>query len=124
MNMPQFIRPSSSVQGQRVDNTQGAVMQVLLGPDQGAQDFVTRRFTLAPGGRIGCHRHDAIEHQQYVLSGSMVLTLDGNEHQVQQGDAVIIPAGVAHSYENRTTAPVEFLCVIPSVDTYQTEWLE
>lgn len=118
------IRTGSRIEMNPIERTQGASMQVLLGPDEGARGFVTRRFSLEPGGRIPCHRHDEIEHQQYVVSGEMVLTLDGDERCARQGDAVIIPAGVAHSYENRLAQPVEFLCIVPLVDDYQTEWLE
>jgi quercetin dioxygenase-like cupin family protein len=43
---------------------------------------------------------------------------------VRAGDAVYLPAGCAHWYENRTAAEIEFLCVIPNTKAYATEWLE
>lgn len=107
-----------------VARARGAGMAVLLGPEEGATNFITRRFVLDPGGRIPEHRHDAIEHEQVVLRGEMVLRLDGVERVVRAGDAVLIPAGCAHAYENRSHEPVEFLCVVPATETYATEWLE
>jgi len=109
---------------QNVQRARGARMAVLVGPAEGGDKLVTRRFVLAPGGRIPAHRHDTIEHQQVVLRGEMVLTLDGVEEVVGPGDAVLIPAGCAHAYENRGREEVEFLCVIPATDGYATEWLE
>lgn len=106
-----------------VEHARGATIQVLLGPADGAPRFVTRRFTLDPGGRIPCHRHADIEHQQVVLEGRMRLGLDDRTVEVGPGDCVFIPAGVAHWYENAGDAPVRFLCIVPVTDGYQTEWL-
>jgi quercetin dioxygenase-like cupin family protein len=107
-----------------VERATGATIQVLIGPDDGAPRFVTRRFTIAPGGRIPRHRHADIEHEQVVLEGRMALGLDDDEVVVGPGDCVYIPAGVTHWYENRGEAPVRFLCIVPLTDGYTTEWLD
>jgi quercetin dioxygenase-like cupin family protein len=107
-----------------VERSPGATIQILLGPDDGAPRFATRRFTLEPGARIPCHRHTSIEHEQVVMEGTMVLGLDDEVVEVGAGDCVFIPAGVAHWYENRSDAVVRFLCMVPITDDYQTEWLE
>jgi len=44
--------------------------------------------------------------------------------EVGAGDCLLIPAGVAHWYENRGAVPVRFLCMVPLTEAYQTEWLE
>ena len=107
-----------------VERARGTTIEVLLGAADGAPRFATRRFTIAQGGRIPCHRHDDIEHEQVVLEGRMVLGLDERVVEVGPGDCLLIPAGVAHWYENRGEAPVRFLCMVPLTDGYQTEWLE
>ena len=117
------VRNVEEVPGTPVGKGTGATIRVLLGAEQGMPHFEMRVFTIEPSGRIPAHRHDAIEHGQLVLEGSMVLTLDGKERTVSAGDAVFIPAGVSHSYENRGTAAVRFLCAIPRGE-YRTEWLE
>jgi len=121
---PALIRPMSEVPETPVERSRGAFIQVLIGPEEGAPRFFTRRFTIQPGGRIPKHRHEDIEHQQVVLEGEMAIGLDDAERIVRAGDTVFIPAGVAHWYENRTEAPMRFLCVVPRSDNYQTEWLE
>lgn len=121
---PPVVRSSASVASQTVERTRGASIQVLIGPTDGAPNFVTRKFTLEADGRIPCHRHDTIEHEQIMLSGAMVIGLDNREITVNEGDAVFIPAGVAHWYENRTDKAVTFLCMVPTTADYQTEWLE
>lgn len=107
-----------------VPRTRGARMAVLLGPGVGRTTFITRRFVLEPGAYIPAHTHPAIEHQQVMVRGEMVLGLPQGERVVRAGEAIFLPAGCAHSYANRADEPVEFLCVIPVTDGYETEWLE
>jgi quercetin dioxygenase-like cupin family protein len=120
---PAVVPPEPSAAAP-VARARGARMAVLVGPDLGAGNFVTRRFFLAPGGRIPAHRHDKIEHEQVVVRGEMALGLGDEVHIVRPGDAVFIPAGTAHWYENRCGEEVEFLCVVPNTSSYETEWLE
>ncbi len=118
------VRAPGSVESVTVPRCRGASIKVLLGPESGVPNFITREFTLQPGGRIPRHRHDHIEHEQVILEGSMVIGLNAREVEVRPGDSVFIPAGIDHWYENRGTAAVRFLCVVPRTDDYQTEWLE
>ncbi len=122
--MPSIVRDASAAPVVTVGNARGATIQVLVGPDDGAPHFFTRMFTLEPGARIPAHRHDAIEHEQFMVEGEMVLGLDDDTHTISAGQAVFIPARVVHWYENRTDAPARFLCIVPRTDDYQTEWLE
>ena len=107
-----------------VPGAKGATLKVLLGPEQGVPNFVTRLFTLEAGVRIPKHRHDSIEHEQVILEGSMTMGLDDRVVEVTKGDCVFIPAGVAHWYENRGSDPVRFLCIVPRTEQYRTEWME
>jgi quercetin dioxygenase-like cupin family protein len=118
------VRAIDSVAANEVERSRGASIQVLLGPDDGVPRFVTRCFTLAPGGRIPCHRHATIEHEQVVLEGEMTLGLDDDVVRLRGGDCIFIPAGVAHWYENHGDTKVRFLCMVPLTDGYETEWLE
>jgi|GEM_PF-106507 quercetin dioxygenase-like cupin family protein len=118
------VIPPDEAPAEPVEHSQGARMAVLIGPQQGAPRFYTRRFMLAPGGSIPAHRHATIEHQQVVVRGEMVMTLDGVERVVRAGDAVFIPAGTVHGYANRSAEEeVEFLCIVPATSHYHTEWL-
>jgi quercetin dioxygenase-like cupin family protein len=123
MSQP-VIRSVDQAPANRVDRARGAFMQVLLGPEDGAPTFATRLFTLEPGGRIPNHRHDTIEHEQVVIAGEMTIGLGDRQQVVRAGDCLLIPAGVAHWYENRGKVPVRFLCAVPITTDYQTEWLE
>jgi len=118
------VRNQDAVEAITAPRCRGTTMKVLLGPESGVPNFITRQFSVDPGGRIPCHRHDHIEHEQVVLEGSMIIGLDGRETEVRLGDSIFIPAGVDHWYENRGADTVRFICVVPRTDDYQTEWLE
>jgi quercetin dioxygenase-like cupin family protein len=118
------VRNQDGVEAITVPRCRGTTMKVLLGPESGVPNFITRQFSVDPGGRIPCHRHDHIEHEQVMLEGSMIIGLDGRETEVRPGDSIFIPAGVNHWYENRSADTVRFMCVVPRTDDYQTEWLE
>lgn len=122
-NQAKVVCPQD-VEAKPVVRARGASMAVVLGPELGVPNFITRRFFLEPGGRIPEHRHPDLEHEQVVIRGEMTVALDGQEHVVRPGDAIFIPAGCAHWYENRGHELVEFLCMVPKTESYTTEWLE
>jgi quercetin dioxygenase-like cupin family protein len=118
------VRNIQSVEPSAVPRCRGTTIQVMLGAESGAPSFDTRHFKIEPGGRIPRHRHASIEHEQVVLEGRMTLGLDDQVVEVGAGDFILIPAGTPHWYENRGSETVRFVCVIPRVAEYQTEWLE
>ncbi len=122
--MRPVVKRADTLEARPVERGEKAFIQVLIGPEEGAPHFITRKFTLLPGGRIPKHRHPTIEHQQYVLSGRMRLLLGDEVREVGAGQAVFIPPGTPHAYWNEGEEPVEFLCIIPKTAGYATEWLE
>ena len=54
----------------------------------------------------------------------MVIDFNGSEKNTQKGDCVYIPAQLPHAYHNRSDKPVEFLCIVPAKEKYETEWFD
>ncbi|MGQ9692973.1 MAG: cupin domain-containing protein [Thermaceae bacterium] len=119
--MKGVVKDSAHIEGRPVERGEKALIQVLIGPEDGAPHFITRKFTLLPGGRIPKHKHPTIEHEQYVLSGRMKIWIGDEEREVGLGHVVFIPADTPHAYLNLGPEPVEFLCVIPKTSRYATE---
>lgn len=105
------VRPADSIPGKEVTAGQGTSMQVLVGPAEGAPNFVLRRFTMEEGGGIPLHTND-VEHEQYVLRGRARITVGDAVYDVGPDDTLFIPAGTPHGY-TVTEGPFEFLCVVP-----------
>ncbi len=106
------VRPAEAVPAKNVAAGKDTRMQVLLGPGEGAPNFVLRRFTMERGGGIPRH-FNAVEHEQYVLRGRARVTIGDATHEVGPDDTLYIPAGVPHAYEV-VDGPFEFLCVVPN----------
>lgn len=107
-----FVGPADRAQSRPVAAGTGTSMQVLLGPDQGAPNFVLRRFTMLQGGGMPLHTNE-VEHEQYVLRGRARITIGKDVHEVGPDHTLYIPAGVPHSYEV-VEGPFEFLCIVPN----------
>lgn len=106
------VKQSDQIPFQPVRAGRGAEFQVLISAEE-APHFALRRFRIAPGGYIPLHTN-TVEHEQYVLRGRARLEIDQQTYQVQAGDAVFIPAGIPHRYENQGEEDFEFLCLIPN----------
>ena len=65
-------------------------------------------------GRLRPLHTNAVEHEQFVVSGRARITVGSEVHDVAAGHALYIPAGVPHSYEV-VEGPFEFLCVVPNL---------
>ena len=67
--------------------------------------YTTRRsqlviMTLQPGEEIGLEKHE--DHDQFIRveAGQGVAILDGERHALEDGVAVVIPAGTEHNVVN------------------------
>jgi quercetin dioxygenase-like cupin family protein len=95
-----------------IEAGKGGSMQTLIGSDV-APNFAMRKFVIQSGGFMPYHTN-TVEHEQYVLSGSAKIVMDGKEMVAKKDDVVFIPAGVAHSYSVIGDEDYEFLCLIPT----------
>lgn len=77
----------------RRTTTPNAVMTTLASPTQGAAGLAVWRVRMDPGASGPPHRFDT-EQVWTVLAGSARIELDGGEHEVGEGDTVVMPAGV------------------------------
>jgi quercetin dioxygenase-like cupin family protein len=57
------------------------------------------------------HSHDAFEETVYGLSGVTTYTVDGRSVPIGPGDALCIPRGAVHGFENRGDADARLLAI-------------
>ena len=83
----------------------------------GARQVDLHLNTIAAGSAPGpYHLHNEVENVYYVISGDVVIRLDGVDHPVQAGQVVFIPPGVAHSATNVGTTDAQLLELYAPVD--------
>jgi len=59
-------------------------------------------MSLGPGEEIGLETHDDGDQFIRVEAGKGIAILDGEEHDLEDGSAVVIPAGVQHNIINNS----------------------
>jgi len=69
-------------------------------------------MSLAPGEDIGSETHPGIDQFFRVEAGRGRCVLDGVEHTLSSGSAVVVPAGTKHNFINSsTTEPMKLYTI-------------
>ena len=89
-----------------------ATKEVLIGRNEGADNFEVRYFTIPPHGFSSLDHH-AHDHGVVVIQGRAKVMLGEQFDEVGPGDTVYIPGWERHQFENLTDKPFTFICVIP-----------
>jgi len=106
------VKHVEDVEKKNVAAGKDTTIQVLISAQEGP-NFALRKFSMKPGG--GMPRHtNTVEHEQYVLRGQAQIGIGDEIYEVNAGDAVFIPEGIVHFYENIGEEPFEFLCIVPN----------
>jgi quercetin dioxygenase-like cupin family protein len=86
--------------------------QILIGPEDGSQNIIMRRFRVLSGGNTPYHVHPH-EHVVKIEKGKgLVVDVTGNEIPIQEGQSLFVSGGEKHQFKNPFDLPLEFLCII------------
>jgi quercetin dioxygenase-like cupin family protein len=58
------------------------------------------------------HSHDHYEETIYGIDGTLTWTVNGRQIDVGPGQALCIPRGAVHRFDNNTTQDVKALCIV------------
>lgn len=90
----------------------GSRMRKLVGPQEGWEDYVMRIVEIEPNGTSFKHAHPW-PHINYYIAGGGVLTVEGEDHQVKEGDYSYVPANEMHQWKNSGDETLRFICIVP-----------
>jgi quercetin dioxygenase-like cupin family protein len=85
----------------------GLSVAVMAGADQGSVHLEVALSRLAPGGTISGHHH-FYEESFYLLSGEVLLDIDGHRHHLRPNDYGVVLAAVPHAWHNIGEEPAEW----------------
>src|SRR5262249_13063251 len=93
--------------------SRGATRRILIGRDEGAEDFIVRYFTIPSGGHSSFehHRH---QHGVVIVHGRGRVLLGDTWSEIGPGDAVFIAPDELHQLQAADDQPLGFICVIPA----------
>ena len=92
--------------GREIDKRPWGNFTVL---DETAFDHKVKRIVVDPHKRLSYQQHSKRAEHWFIVSGTAIVTLDGVEHEVSEGESIDIKLGQAHRCENRTDQPVVFI---------------
>ena len=73
---------------------------------QGRPEIVAIKYEIPAGQKLGWHHHPVMNHGILVQGELTIVSLDGKEKVVHEGEAVVEMVGTIHHGENRGTKPV------------------
>jgi len=90
------------------------VVRFLLTGDNSTGSVAAFELTVAAGQRLPApaHSHDHYEETIYGLDGVLTWTVSGKSIEVSPGQALCIPRGAIHRFDNLGSVDAKALCVI------------
>jgi 2-keto-3-deoxy-L-rhamnonate aldolase RhmA/quercetin dioxygenase-like cupin family protein len=106
---PESLRPDRAEvitalgAGPTVEIGRGVSFECLVGKFNSARNLTTGIVTVAPGGQLDYHTHGYTETVT-LLSGSVIMEVEGRRYTLGALDNIVLPRGLAHAATSASTA--------------------
>jgi len=88
-------------------------IRFLLEGEQSAGSVAVFEFDVPAGARIAAaHSHDGYEETIYGLEGVLIWTIEGTATAVGPGEALCIPRGYVHHFDNAGDTDASHLAIV------------
>ena len=84
----------------------------VVTPETGWEGQVMRIFEIGEGGHTPKHEHPWY-HVNYIIEGTGVLNVDGEDYAVEPGSCAYVPEDVMHQFVNTGKGTLKFICIVP-----------
>ena len=87
-------------------------VRFLVEPEQSGGSVSVFECVVPAGAKVPApHSHDGFEETVYGLAGTSSWTIDGGAVKLGPGEAVCIPRGAVHGFDNRAGEEARFLAI-------------
>jgi quercetin dioxygenase-like cupin family protein len=91
----------------------GMKIRFLVEGEQSGGLVAIFEFDVPAGGRVAAaHSHDGFEETIYGVEGVLTWTVEGAPIDVGPGEALLIPRGVVHQFDNRGDIDARALSIV------------
>src|SRR5215467_13871010 len=88
-------------------------IRFLVEGEQSQGSVAVFEFDVPAGGRVAAaHSHDGFEETIYGVEGVLTWTVDGTQIEVGPGEALLLPRGVVHQFDNRLDVDAKSLAIV------------
>jgi putative monooxygenase len=109
--MPVIVRANEVAPASRFPGVNG---RSLINGDTPSAAVTMSQLTLDPGAVLPPHTHNA-EEAFYIIAGSGMAHVDGQEYAVEAGTALLAPPSIFHGFRNNTDKPFVIGCFFPVI---------
>jgi quercetin dioxygenase-like cupin family protein len=92
----------------------GVAGRVVVGKNDGANNFCMRIFEIAPQGFTPKHAHPW-EHEMFIHAGSGEIYGNGKWNPIEPGNAIFMPPNEEHQVRNTGRELLILACLVPPV---------
>jgi mannose-6-phosphate isomerase-like protein (cupin superfamily) len=89
------------------DLARGLAVAVMAGAAEGSVHLEVALSRLDPGGTVAGHFH-FYEESFSILSGEVLVDIEGRRHHLRENDFGVVPAATHHAWHNVSDEPVEW----------------
>jgi quercetin dioxygenase-like cupin family protein len=91
----------------------GMAIRFLVEGRESAGSVAVFEFDVPTGSKVAAaHSHDGYEETIYGLEGVLTWTVEGTSTDVPPGEALVIPRGAVHSFENTGDVDARALAIV------------
>ena len=88
-------------------------VRFLVAGEESAGSVAVFEFDVPAGSKVAAaHSHDGYEETIYGLEGALTWTVEGIPTDVGPGEALCIPRGAVHQFDNRGDADAKALAIV------------
>ena len=85
---------------------EGCACKIIFDSLNGANNFSIGTVIIEPNQRTGEHTRD-VEELIFALKGQTYVITEDAEYKLEQGDSILIPAGIKHYHANKSNETIE-----------------
>ncbi len=91
----------------------GLTVRFLVEGQTSGGSVAVFEFDVAAGAKLpAAHSHDGYEETIYGLAGVLTWTVDGRQSEVGAGEALCIPRGAVHRFDNFQSTDAKMLAIV------------
>jgi quercetin dioxygenase-like cupin family protein len=88
-------------------------IRFLVEGDESAGSLALFEFDVPAGSKVAAaHSHDGYEETIYGLEGVLTWTIEGVASELGAGEALLIPRGAVHQFDNRGEVDAKALAIV------------
>lgn len=84
----------------------GCLCKILFDSENGAKNFSIGTVIIEPNEKTGEHTRD-VEELIFALKGETYVVTEDAEYKLEEGDSILIPAGIKHYHANKSNETIE-----------------